>query len=178
MVMMSNFTATLPGKVGLGAIGAGAVYAVAILMVDSLHHEARVQWIPSGDLVSMNDGAPGYPLTDRRHGIRLGWEYLCQGPAATLAHRHDDLPVALLVLGEPPIDPIGSQVRGPYVAAEIGSVDLCDASLSPDAQCLRGGRHGLCASTNAVLYWTSRSRHSASMLLPLTSLQKIAMAIR
>ena len=42
MVVMSKFTATQPGEVGLGAVGAGAVNAVAILMVDPLHHEARV----------------------------------------------------------------------------------------------------------------------------------------
>jgi DUF1009 family protein len=36
----------------------------------------------------------------------------------------------------------------------------------------------LCASTNAVLYDVPRSRDRASMDLPLTSLQKIAMAAR
>src|SRR6187549_3658662 len=36
----------------------------------------------------------------------------------------------------------------------------------------------LCASTNAVLYWTSRSRAKASMLLPFTSLQNSATASR
>src|SRR4051794_36596573 len=36
----------------------------------------------------------------------------------------------------------------------------------------------LCASTNAVMYWTSISRAKASMLLPFTSLQKAATASR
>jgi hypothetical protein len=36
----------------------------------------------------------------------------------------------------------------------------------------------LCARTKAVLYCTSRSRAKASMLLPFTSLQNTAIAIR
>src|SRR5215469_15514398 len=97
-------------------------------MVDPPHHKAGVQWVPSRDLVSMNGRALGNPLTDRRHRIGLGPEHLCQRPAAALAHRHDDLPVALLVLQEPPIDPIGGQVLWSYVASEIGAVAMAVAT--------------------------------------------------
>jgi hypothetical protein len=51
---------------------------------------------------------------------------------------------------------------------------LRDAIETLDAMASRS----LCARTKAVLYCTSRSRAKASMLLPFTSLQKTAMAIR
>jgi len=89
----------------------------------------------------MNDGAPGNPLTDRRHGARLGRKHLCKRPTAALAHRHDGLPVARLVLREPPIDSIGSQVFGSYVATEIGAIDLRGSSIAADNQRLCGRRH-------------------------------------
>ena len=47
-------------------------------------------------------------------------KHLRQRPAATLAHRHDNLALAGLVLGEPPIDPVGSQVRGADMATGGG----------------------------------------------------------
>src|ERR1700690_95304 len=42
VVVMSEFTAAQAGEVGFGAVGAGAVYAVPVLVIDSPHGEAGV----------------------------------------------------------------------------------------------------------------------------------------
>ena len=82
VVVMSEFAAAQAGEIGFCAIGAGAPDAEAILVVDPLHGEAGVQRVPRRTLVGMNRGAFGNPLADRRHGIRLGRENLCQRAAA------------------------------------------------------------------------------------------------
>jgi hypothetical protein len=51
-------------------------------------------------------------------------------------------PFARLVLGEPPVDPIGHQVLRPDVTAEMGTVDLSNPSLTANAQRLHAGCHG------------------------------------
>ena len=43
VVVMSEFAATQSGEIGFRAIGAGAVDAIAVLVVDPLHSEAGVQ---------------------------------------------------------------------------------------------------------------------------------------
>ena len=91
----------------------------------------------------MNHGALGNPQTDCRHATRLGREHLRHRTAAALAHRHDDLAFARLVLGEPSVDPISGQVLRPDMAAEIGAVDLSRPSLAANTQRLHAGSHGL-----------------------------------
>jgi hypothetical protein len=54
-------------RIRFGAIGAGTVQDVAVLMVDSLHAKAGVQLVPGGALVGMQHGAFGDALADRRH---------------------------------------------------------------------------------------------------------------
>jgi len=65
VAMMSELAAAQARKVGLGAIGAGAVDTVTHLVIDPLHGEAGVQLVPSGALIRMNSGAAGDPLSDR-----------------------------------------------------------------------------------------------------------------
>jgi hypothetical protein len=112
VMVMAGFAAAQARKVGFGAIGAGTINAVAVLVVDPLHREPGVQRIPGQALIGMNDSTFGDAMADRCHGVGLGREYLRQGATAPLAHRHDNLALAGLVLGEPPVDPIGYQVRG------------------------------------------------------------------
>ena len=165
----------------IGAIGAGASDAVALLVVDPPHGELGVQRVPGRALVGMNQGSLRDPLTNGRHSSLFSREHLRQRAAFTLAHHHNDLAFTGLVLGEPAVDPAGSQVLRPDMAAEAGAVDLSRSSLATDAQRFRAGRNGLAQLVRQHkrgLDWTSRSRARASMLLPLTSLQKAATASR
>ena len=54
MVVVPEFAAAQTREVGFGAIGAGAVEAVTVLMVDPLHREAGVQRVPGRALVGVN----------------------------------------------------------------------------------------------------------------------------
>jgi hypothetical protein len=64
VVMMPKFAAAQARDVGFSAISAGAIDAVALLMVDPLHDEVGVQRVPGGAFVSMNRGALGDPPKD------------------------------------------------------------------------------------------------------------------
>lgn len=64
MMMMSRFTTPQSGDVGLSAIGARTVDAVAVLMIDPRHDEVGMQRVPSGDFIGMSNRALGNPLTD------------------------------------------------------------------------------------------------------------------
>jgi hypothetical protein len=110
--MVARSAATKPGEIGFGASGAGAVDAVAILMVDPLHAEAGAQCVPGRAFISVHSGAMGGPQPDGDDGVRLGGKYLCQGPAAAPMHRHDNFSLARLVLSEPAVDPLCGQVVG------------------------------------------------------------------
>jgi hypothetical protein len=79
----------------------------------------------------------------RCQSIDLCREDLRQRAPAPLAHRHDDLALALLVLSQPPVDAIDSQIFRPQMAAEIGTVDLGCPSIAADTQRLGGRCHGL-----------------------------------
>src|SRR6185369_6152333 len=59
VVVMTEFAAAQTREVGFRAIGAGAVDAVALLVVDPLHGEAGMQRIPGRALIGMNHGALG-----------------------------------------------------------------------------------------------------------------------
>jgi hypothetical protein len=76
MVVMAEFTSAQPGEIGFRAVGAGAVHAVALLMVDPLHGEAGVQLVPGGALVGMNRGALGNPMADCRRGGPFSREHV------------------------------------------------------------------------------------------------------
>jgi hypothetical protein len=65
------------------------------------------------------------------------------------------------------------------VTAEVGTVNFNLArKLGFGLDCRANGFADLVSENKRVLYWTPRSRDSANMLLPLTSLQKIAIAAR
>jgi len=143
VVVMPQLAAPQARVEGLRPVGAGAVEAVANLMVDPLHREPGVQLVPGRALVGVEHGALGDPLADHRHGGRLGRDHLHQGPTVALAHYDDDLALVRLVLGKAPVDPVGGQVLRSDVAAEIGAVDLGDPPFAADAQRLHAGGHRL-----------------------------------
>ena len=66
MMVMAEFAATQAGEVGFRAVGAGAVDAVTVLVVDPPHREAGVQRVPGEAPIGMNRGALGNPPTDSR----------------------------------------------------------------------------------------------------------------
>ena len=65
--MVTEFGPAQAGEVGLGFVGAGTVDAVAVLVVDPLHGEPGVQWVPGRALVGMDHRALGDPLADDRY---------------------------------------------------------------------------------------------------------------
>jgi hypothetical protein len=71
------------------------------------------------------------------------FQAVLQGTPLAFAHHDDDLAFAGLVLGEPPIEPVGGSVLRPDMTAEIGTVDLGNPPLTADTQGLRAGRDGL-----------------------------------
>ena len=195
VMMVPQLATAQAGEVGFRPVGAGAVDAVAVLVVDPLHGEPGMQRVSGRALVGVHHGAPGDPLADSRHGGVLAREHLRQRATIALAHRHHDAPLARPVRGASPVDPVGRPVLRPDMAAEVGAVDLDRTPLAADPQLFRAGRpvsfaditpwdrfamasRSLCASTKAVLYCTSRSRARASMLLPFTSLQNTTTASR
>ncbi len=181
VVMVAKLGTAQAGEVGLRPVGAGAVDAVAVLVVDPLHGEPGMKRVPGRALVGVHHGAVGDPLADGRHGGLLAAKHLRQRAAVALAHRHHHPAFARPVLGAPPVDPVGCPVLRPDMAAEVGAVDLGHPSRAADLQALHAGRHGLAQLVRqhkGLLYGTSSSREKASMLLPLTSLQKPATASR
>ncbi len=181
VVVMPKLAAAQAGEVGFCPVGAGAVDAVAVLVVDPLHGEPGVQRVPGRAFVGVHHGAFGDALTDGRHGGFLAAKHLRQRAAIALAHHHHNSTFARPVLSLPPVDPVGCPVLRPDMAAEVGAVDLSHPSFAADLQPLRAGRpvgfaditpwdrfaiasRSLCASTKAVLYCTSKSRARASML--------------
>ncbi len=141
--MVAELGTAQAGEVGLRPIGAGAVDAVAVLMVDTAHGKPGVQRVPGRALVGVHHGAVGDPLADGRHGCLFGGKHLRQGASPALAHHHDDAALARLVLGQPPVDPVGGPVLRPDMAAEVGAVDLNRTPFAADPQPFHAGRHGL-----------------------------------
>ena len=143
MMMMSEFAAAQAGEIELRAIGAGAGDAIAVLVVDPPHGEPGVQRVPGRALVGMNQGSLRDPLTNGGRGGLFSREHLRQSSTITFAHHHDNLALARLVLGEPAIDPVASQVFRPDMAAETGAIDLSRSPFAADAQPFRAGGNGL-----------------------------------
>ena len=111
MVVMPELTTAQAGEVGLRAIGAGTVEAVAVLVVDALHGEAGVQRVPGAAFIGMNHGAFVDPLADRRQAASSA------GPPAPAYGRHArasrrQLAFARLVLGEPSVDRSAARFSG------------------------------------------------------------------
>ncbi len=83
---------------------------------------------------------PASPCGDLGHGGGFGAEHEGQRLAAPLAHHHDDLALAGLVLGLAAVDAVGLLIGGLHVAAEIGAIDL---DLTRQGALVTVGRDGL-----------------------------------
>ena len=86
VVVVAKFGTTQAGEVGLRAVGAGAVDAVAVLVVDPPHGEPGLQRVPGRALIGMNHRCRSDPLADAGNSGVLGGEDLRQGAATALAH--------------------------------------------------------------------------------------------
>ncbi len=131
VMMVPQLAAAQAGEVRLCPVGAGAVDAVAVLVVDPLHGEPGVQRVPGRAFVGVHHGAVGDPLADGRHGGPLAAKHLRQRATIALAHHHHDPAFARPVLSPPPVDPVGRPVLWPDMAAEIGAVDPQPARRYP-----------------------------------------------
>jgi hypothetical protein len=63
-MMDADFGAAQAGEIFLGLVGAGAVKAVSLRVVDTLHFKTFVQTIPRIGFVGMNNGAFGAASAD------------------------------------------------------------------------------------------------------------------
>jgi len=66
VVVMAELATAQAGEAGLCPVGAGAVDAVAVLVVDPLHGEPGVQRVPGRALVGVHHGAGSDPQADER----------------------------------------------------------------------------------------------------------------
>jgi len=112
-------------------------------VVDALHGKPGVQRVAGRALVGVHHSARGDPLADDRHGGLLAAKHLRQRAAIALAHHHHGPAFARPVFSPPPVDPVGSPVFRPDMAAEIGAVDLGHPPFAADPQALHAGRHSL-----------------------------------
>ncbi len=100
-----------------------------------------MQGVPGRAFIGVDRGSFGNTLADAGQRCIFGGEHLRQRAAATLAHHHDGAALVRLVLGQPPIDPVGRQVLRPDMAAEIGAVDLGHPSFAANPQPPHAGGH-------------------------------------
>ena len=143
VVMVPGLGAAKAAEILLRHVRAGAGLTVGLGMVDPLHLESRVQGIPTGSLIGLDDRARDDTGLDPVEGGALRPEHGRDRQAVALAHDDDGLPLAVLVDGEATVPAVLLVVRGLLVATEIGAVDLGSLALAADDAALHFFRHGL-----------------------------------
>ncbi len=113
VMMLPDLRAPQPGEIALRVVCAGAIRAIRLAMIDSLHLEARMKIIPSPCLVRVDNAPSGDAAADDRHGLGLMLHDGCHGLAATLAHRYDAKALAVLVFAPTPINASDAMIFGP-----------------------------------------------------------------
>lgn len=113
----------------LRLIGASAILAIRLRMVDALHLVAAVQGIPPGGLIRVYRAAQGHPATDDGHGLRLALEHACKRPAPAFPHGDDDLPLACLVHEQAAVFAVCLEVLRANMPAEIRPVDFHGSTI-------------------------------------------------
>ena len=126
VMMLPDLRAPQPGEIALRVVCAGAIRAIRLAMIDSLHLEARMKIIPSPCLVGMDDAPSGDAPTNDWHGLGLMLHDGCHGRAATLTHDHNAEALAILVFAPTPINASNSIIFGPKMTAEPTAVDFND----------------------------------------------------
>ena len=109
---------------GLGLIGASAVFAVRLGMVDAMHIVVGVQGVPAPRLIGVDGRAHWHKPPHRGDRVAFLPEDEGERPSGTLAHDDYDLPLAGLRFGGAPINTLLGFILGFDVAAEIGAVDF------------------------------------------------------
>src|SRR5271165_1812775 len=89
MVMLADLRASQPRDIAFRLVGAGAIFAVRLAMINPFHFEARMQVVPSSCLVGVDDTASGDATTNNRDGLGLMFNHCRHSRAAPLAH-HDN----------------------------------------------------------------------------------------
>lgn len=124
VVMHAHLGAAKAGEERLGLVGAGAVSAVRLLVIDAVSLERGVETIPALSLIGVNNAAGGDALNDGRHGLGLRTEGEGESLALGLTDHDDDAALAGLVLGKATVAPIRLHVLGTNVATEVGAIHL------------------------------------------------------
>lgn len=139
----TDLRATQAREVGLGVIGAGAVRAVSLLVIDALHFEVSVQRIPRGGFVSMDDRALRDAIADEVERRAFRAENGRDRAAVASADDDDTLTLAVLVDGKTTIAAVLFEVGRLHVAAEVAAVDLDFLALATNNAALHFFGHRL-----------------------------------
>src|SRR5260221_14637320 len=109
-------------EIFLSVVGASAVKAIRLLMVDALHFETLVQAIPCAAFVGVNRGALGDASADERGGLALRTEHGGERISPALPFYDNHLAPAFLVAGGGAIDATFLFVGGVAIAAREAAV--------------------------------------------------------
>jgi hypothetical protein len=178
MMIMADLGAAQTAEQAFRRIGASAVQAVRGLMVDPPGVE------PASASTFQPDASSVWTVVARSTRDRMKSmeaASVLKTIVRVLPQRDHHAARARQVLGEPPVQAVLLLVLRPDVAAHMAAIDLDDPAGATDRGAFHLRSHGfadLVYQAKAVLYWMSRSRDSASALLPLTSLTKITIAAR
>ena len=112
-------------------------------MVDPLHAVAGIEVIPGLRLIGHQLGAGSQAVADEGRGLAFRAEYCRKGVAIPLTDDDHALPLAVLVLGQPPIPAVLAMIGGLLIAAEIAAIDLCHLADAADHPALQLGCHRL-----------------------------------
>lgn len=93
-------------------------------MIDALREEASVQCVPMGCFVSVNGTVEANAVRHACHRVALVFIHISHGMAATLAHDHYYLTLAILHMTQTTILTVFFFVGGFDVAAEVSTVDF------------------------------------------------------
>jgi hypothetical protein len=170
VMMLANLRAPEPRDIAFGLVRAGAIRAIRLTMIDSLHLEARVEVIPGSCFVGMDSAPSGNAPANDRDCLGLVFHDGRHGRAAPLADHHDATALAVLMFAPAPIDPRGAMIFRPDMATKPSTVDFNDPAQS--------GRRGVrCQSasqfvsrSNAVFACSPRLRLNCKLLKPFAAL--------
>jgi len=149
MMMLTNLRASQPGDIAFRLVRAGTILAVGFPMIDPLHFKARMKIVPGSRFVGMDNAASGDATTNDWDSFGLMLHNCRRGRAAPLAHHHDALALAALVLASTPIDASEPMIFWPDVAAKPPAIDLNDPAQ-------KGRREVRCQSASQLVQQDER----------------------
>src|SRR3954471_4835302 len=187
MMIMADLAAPRSGEEGLRAVGAGVVIGVLDGVIDPPGVEAGMQGVPRRGLVGVDRRGPVHPGLDEVIAASSLTNTAGSVPPrlvpASARSRITTTTWRLPLLFSARRRSLRSSFRSsgrtgpPKQAPSTSTCRPAPPSRRPRNSRPRASRI-LCSSTKAVLYWTSRSRDSASAALPFTSSQKTTTAAK